>query len=219
MNIPCKKLLLFPFNGNAREAASVVEAVNHHTQKWELLGFVDDDTSKHGQCFGNYRVLGGRDVFSHQNDALTLAVPGRPENFQQRQSIINSLGLMPNQFATLVHPAVTIGINCKVGINTLLMANVVLTANVTIGDHVVILPGTVVAHDTIIEDYCLIGSNVSISGGVTLKSACYIGSGSRIIQEVTVGTRALVGLGSVVIRDINPSTVVAGNPATILRTI
>jgi len=34
---------------------------------------------------------------------------------------------------------------------------------------------------------------------------------------VTIGERAIVGAGSVVTRDVPPDTIVAGNPAKILR--
>jgi len=211
-----KKLLLFPFNGNAREAASVVEAVNEQQPTWQLLGFLDDDTATHGHRLGDHVVLGGRELLHNHRDAFVLAVPGRPDNFRQRAALIDSLGLDPERLATIIHPSVAQGINCTVGRNTLLMANVVLTANVTIGNHVIVLPNTVISHETSIDDYCLVGSNVSLSGGVVVESQCYLGSGARIIQEVRIGSGAMVGLGAVVLRHVLPGAVVAGNPAKTL---
>lgn len=212
-----KKLLLFPFSGNAREAASVVEAINRQQETWHLLGFIDDDPEKHGMYFGDYRVLGGREHLPRNQDAFVLAVPGRPETFRQRQALITSLDVEPERFTSIIHPSASIGIGCTIGSNTLLMANIVLTANVSVGRSVVILPNTVIAHESTLGDYCLVGSNVSISGGVTVGESCYLGSGARIIQEAIIGERSLVGLGAVVINNVASGSVVAGNPARTIR--
>lgn len=212
-----KKILLFPYNGNAREALTSITAINKQYLSWSVLGFIDDDLQKKGLKFGDYRVLGNREKISEYPDALVLAVPGRPDNFFKRVDVIHSLGLSENRFATIIHPSVQKGINCDIGRNVLLMANVVLTAQVKIGSHVVILPNTVVSHDSQIGDYTIIGSNVSISGGVKLEQNCYVGSGSKIIQEVEIGARAMVGLGSVVLKDVPRSSTVAGNPARIIK--
>lgn len=212
-----KKLLIFPFSGNAREAASVMEAINRQQETWQLLGFIDDNPEKQGLRFGDYQVLGGREHLRHQREAFVLAVPGRPETFLQRQALIASLDVEPERFASLIHPSTSIGIDCTVGDNTLLMANIVLTASVSVGRSVVILPNTVIAHDSTLGDYCLVGSNVSISGGVTVGENCYLGSGTRIIQEAIIGDRSLIGLGAVVIDNVASDSVVVGNPARTIR--
>jgi len=206
-------LILFPFNGNTKEAVGVVRAANSASPVWSLMGFVDDDPAKHGLEFDGFPVLGNREEFSRHPEAMVLAAPGRPENFRNRPDIITGLSLAFERFASLVHPGVTCGPQTRIGRNCLVMAGVVLTANVTIGDHVVILPNTVVAHDTRIENYCLIGSGVCLSGSVTVRRGCYLGSGCRVIQEATIGEQALVGLGAVVIADVAPRSVVAGCPA------
>ncbi|MGH9451952.1 MAG: hypothetical protein ACRD11_15690, partial [Terriglobia bacterium] len=46
-----------------------------------------------------------------------------------------------------------------------------------------------------------------------------IGSGAVILCGVTIGEGAIVGAGSVVTKDVPPKTIVAGNPARILREI
>ena len=46
----------------------------------------------------------------------------------------------------------------------------------------------------------------------------WIGAGTFIRPGVTVGNGAVVGMGSVVTRDVAPYTIVAGNPARVIRT-
>lgn len=212
-----KELILFPFNGNAREAVSVVKAINQQNKTWNIIGFIDDNSGFLGKNGCGYRVLGTREKISTYPDAKMLAVPGRPENFHKRDRIIGSLKIDKEHFATLIHPSVQIGVNVNIGYNTLIMAGVVVTANVSVGNHCVILPNTVISHESIIEDNCMIGSNVSISGGVHIKRCSYIGSGTKLIQEITIGEKTLAGLGSVIIKSTEPESVVAGNPARLLR--
>lgn len=208
-----KSLILFPFNGNARESLAVVEAINQKNKEWDVVGFIDDNPDTYKKSFGGVRVIGGRDVLETFNNSYILAVPGRPENFRNRQRIIEGMNIPENRFASLIHPTCAIGPEVSIGKNVLIMAHVTLTAGVTIGDHVVILSGTVIAHEAEVRNFCLIGSNVVISGGVTVEPKCYIGSGSKVIQEITIGTGAMIGMGSVVIRDVLPGSTVAGCPA------
>jgi sugar O-acyltransferase (sialic acid O-acetyltransferase NeuD family) len=204
-------LLLFPFNGNSREALAALPPT------YRLLGFLDDDPARHGQSFGGYSVLGGREELRKHPGAALLAVPGRPETFRQRHQIIAALELPPERWARVIHPTVQIGPECQVGYNTLIMAGVVLTAGVRVGNHCVILPNTVIAHESRLGDFSLVGSNVSISGGVQVDEGCYIGSGAKLIQEIHVGSRALVGLGAVVIDSVAAGSTVVGNPARKIR--
>ncbi|EGD60024.1 isoleucine patch superfamily acetyltransferase [Novosphingobium nitrogenifigens DSM 19370] len=46
---------------------------------------------------------------------------------------------------------------------------------------------------------------------------CFIGARSLIMPGVTVGEGSIVAAGAVVTRDVPPGSIVAGNPATIIR--
>ncbi len=67
----------------------------------------------------------------------------------------------------------------------------------------------VLAHDYVRNVRCttIIGSN------------CFIGVGAIILPGVTIGDGSIVGAGSVVTHDVPPSSLVAGNPAKVLREI
>ena len=52
---------------------------------------------------------------------------------------------------------------------------------------------------------------------VTIGDNVWIGGGVTIIGGVTIGKNAVVAAGSVVIRDVPPDTLVAGNPARVIR--
>jgi len=52
-----------------------------------------------------------------------------------------------------------------------------------------------------------------------VKQGTSIGSGSTILSNVVIGEHAIVGAGSVVTRDVPAHTIVAGNPARVLRPV
>lgn len=208
-----KKIILFPFGGNAREAAVIIQQMNAAHKEWEILGFLDDDKKVWGKDYLGIKVLGGKKVLNQYPDARILAVPGNPSQHLQRKEIIDGLAVEESRFTQVIHPSVIVSPDSKVGYNNLIMANVVVTSQVTIGDHCIILPNTTISHDSVVGNYCCIGSNVSISGGVQIGENSYIGSGSKIREQIQIGANTLVGLGSNVVDDVENKAIVVGNPA------
>ncbi len=52
---------------------------------------------------------------------------------------------------------------------------------------------------------------------VVIEDGVFIGINSIVLPGVTIGKNSVVGAGSVVTKDVPQSTIVAGNPATIIR--
>jgi sugar O-acyltransferase (sialic acid O-acetyltransferase NeuD family) len=201
--------MIFPCNGNAVEALDCLGAA------FRLDAFVDDEPRKQAAgCFG-HRVL-PRAALAEFPSSRVLAVPGSPASFRMRQKIVEDLGVPPDRFARVVHPAARISPLATIGHNVLIMAGVVVTANAVIGNHVCVLPNTVIHHDAVVGDWSLVGANVTLAGHVTVGWNCYLGSGTSVMNGITIGDGALVGLGSNVIRFVPPGTTVAGNPARLL---
>lgn len=61
-------------------------------------------------------------------------------------------------------------------------------------------------------------TNVEIAP-VSIEDKVWIGFGVIVLKGVTIGTGAIVGAGSVVTKDVPAWTVVAGNPARVIREI
>ena len=200
------QLLIFPFNGNGLEALSCLD------KRHELIGFVDDTKEKQGANAFGFRVF-SRVVISKNANTKILAVPGSAASYKERDAIIRSLNIMPERFATVIHPSANVSPLARIGHNVLIMAGVVITANAVIGDHVCILPNTVIHHDAEIGDYTLIGSNVTVAGYTKIGRKCYIGSGSSVINNISIGAGTLVGMATNVIRSFPADSKIIGNPA------
>jgi len=52
---------------------------------------------------------------------------------------------------------------------------------------------------------------------VRIEDDAWIGAGAFVLSGVTVGACAIVAAGAVVTRDVPPYTIVAGNPAVVVR--
>jgi acetyltransferase-like isoleucine patch superfamily enzyme len=57
------------------------------------------------------------------------------------------------------------------------------------------------------------------SAEIRVCKGAWIGANAIILLGVTIGENAVVGAGSIVTMDVKPFTVVAGNPARLIKTI
>jgi len=62
-----------------------------------------------------------------------------------------------------------------------------------------------------------IASNAVVGANVDVGRAVHIGTNATIREKIKIGDFSLVGSGSVVLNDVEPNTIVAGNPAKLLR--
>ena len=116
-----------------------------------------------------------------------------------------------------IQKSARIGQRCKISSHTF------ICEGVTIEDHVFVGHGVVFINDSYPRATTATGDlqtadDWKVESTVVRKGAS-IGSGATILSNVTIGERAIVGAGSVVTRDVPPDTIVAGNPAKILRAI
>ena len=110
-----------------------------------------------------------------------------------------------------------IGKNCKVSSHTFICEGVTIEDNVFIGHNVTFINDLYPRSTT--EDGQLQTENDWVCVPTLIKKGTSIGSSATLLCGITVGENAIIGAGSVVTRDVPSNTVVAGNPARILRKI
>ena len=130
---------------------------------------------------------------------------------------------------------------CEIGDETKVGTFVEIQKGVQVGKRVKISSHTFICEGVKIEDYVFIGHGVMFINDrypraanpdgslqteadwqvvpTLIKRGASIGSNATILCGVTIGEGAIVGAGSVVTRDVAPHTVVAGNPARLLRSL
>lgn len=124
------------------------------------------------------------------------------------RSVIESFSVLNNAVGDLF-----IGDNTRIGIGNTIIGPVTIGSKVNIGQHVLI-SGINHHYKDInlpIADQGIRTSRVDIADNV------WIGANAVILPGIKIGTHAVIGAGAVVTKDVEPYTVVAGNPAHIIK--
>src|SRR5437667_3195209 len=130
---------------------------------------------------------------------------------------------------------------CSIGDGSRIGTFVEIQKNAKVGKRCKISNHAFICEGITIEDECFIGHHVVFINDrypaaanpdgspqseadwtvvpTHVERRASIGSGAVILCGVRIGEGALVGAGSVVTKDVAPFTVVAGNPARVVRTM
>lgn len=130
---------------------------------------------------------------------------------------------------------------CEIGDETKIGAFVEIQKKASVGRRCKISSHTFICEGVSIEDFVFIGHGVTFINDsyprattpegdlqteadweverTLVKKGASIGSGATILSGLVIGEGAIVGAGAVVTKSVPPNTIVAGNPARVLRMV
>ena len=130
---------------------------------------------------------------------------------------------------------------CEIGDEVKIGAFVEIQKGARVGHRCKISSHTFICEGVTLEEEVFIGHNVTFTNDLypratnaqgdlqteadwhcvptLVKRGASIGSAATLLCGITIGEGAMIGAGSVVTKDVAPYTVVAGNPARVMRTL
>lgn len=123
-------------------------------------------------------------------------------------SVVESYSVLNNAVGDIF-----IGSNSRIGMSNTIIGPVSIGNNVNLAQNVVL--------SGLNHNYEDIEKNIDVQGVsknlIKIENNVWIGANVVILAGITIGTHSCVGAGSVVTKNIPPYTVVAGNPARIIK--
>jgi acetyltransferase-like isoleucine patch superfamily enzyme len=118
--------------------------------------------------------------------------------------------------ATRYHPRLAIGDNVSIGSSffTACIDEIVIERDVLLSDRVFVSDHIHGYRETTVP---IIRQRLVPRGRVRIREGAFVGVNAVIMPGVTIGRNAVVGASSVVTHDVPDFSVVAGNPARIIR--
>ena len=209
-----KDLVVYGAGGMGREL--MWQLNDPVSEKFNILGFIDDDPEKLGEIINGFPVVGDTKWLLERKSEICVAVAlGNPVT---RRKVVELLKSNINiSFPNIIAPDVKISEFVRLGEGCIICYANIITVNIEIGDFFLLNRCCTIGHDCVIGDFVTLNPMVSVSGNVTIEDCVDIGTGANVIQGKNIGSNSVIGAGAVVIRDIPSDSTSVGVPATPIK--
>jgi acetyltransferase-like isoleucine patch superfamily enzyme len=112
-------------------------------------------------------------------------------------------------------PEVTIGDRVGIGFNCFFLSKCQIGSNILIGSNCHFVNRFDHRYD--IVGKTMWDSGRGVAGNVIVKDDVWIGESATILAPVVIGRGSIVAAGSIVTSDVLPYSIVAGNPARLIK--
>jgi sugar O-acyltransferase (sialic acid O-acetyltransferase NeuD family) len=204
-------IVIYATGGLGLDVYHLLLDINQASKRWNLLGFLDDDPSKHGRELYGLPTLGGMEQVDRLPSSVHYSLAVGPP--QAREQLTRRMRLPMDRYPALIHPTCSIGASTRLGHGVVLLPYVVSTANALVGDMGVVMPHCTLSHDCQVDDFCTLGCGVALGGHVRVKRGAFVGMNATVREGLQIGSEAVVGMGAVVTRDVPDGEVWVGVPA------
>jgi sugar O-acyltransferase (sialic acid O-acetyltransferase NeuD family) len=202
-----KKVIVVGAGGHGAEINDYIAYNNQFSdnEKYEVVGFLDDDPSNYENYMLSAPLLGG--IKDHQvvrDCYYVIAIA----NLDHRKRIVKQLLDQGASFVRLVHNSAYVSASSSIGEGAIIGPNANIGPNVSIGGYTLINSRCSLGHDTKVGEFNFISPNVCLSGFTEVGNENLFGINSATIPNISVGSNNKIMAGMVLHKNVHDEEVV-----------
>lgn len=182
---------------------------------YEVLGFLDDDSLKHGLTMYGHTVLGPVSMIDQYIQKTPLSVVIGIADPKVRKEIVRSLFGKNIRFPNLIAKNAWISNAVKLGQGSIIYPGVSINYECRLADFIIVNMNCAIEHNTAIASFTTLAHGVNLGGFTSIGECVRIYSGACTRHGTTIGEHALVEGQSMVDKNVPAMTKVNGIPAAI----
>lgn len=172
----------------------LINSIIKKNNKYNFIGFIEDDKKKSSKVFGRYKVIGTWKILSNKKYYVFNSVC---KNYKVRNLAHKKLNSYGAKFINLIDPTIDTNFT-KLGNGIAIFKNVFLGTNTEIGSQSIVHSFSSIGHDVKIGKNCFVGPGAKILGGVTIENDVLIGANAVCLPNSIIKSRSIIGAGSIV---------------------
>jgi sugar O-acyltransferase (sialic acid O-acetyltransferase NeuD family) len=180
---------------------------------YHLMGFLDDDSDKHGKLVAGYKVLGNIELLNDfpPGTAVVVCVASP----MVRKKIVERIQSKDYHFPNFIASHAWISNAVTLGKGVIIYPGVAVNYESMIGDFVIINMNCGIGHNTTLTDYCTLAPGVNTAGFTYLEECVDAGIGACTRQNVRIGKNSVVSGEAMVLTDVPENSLAIGIPAVV----
>jgi sugar O-acyltransferase (sialic acid O-acetyltransferase NeuD family) len=186
------------------------------SQQFNILGFVDDDSSKIGKEFYGYPVIGDiNSLLSISRDTAVVIGIASPK---AKKKIFEKLAEEGFTFPAFVANNAWLSNKVTVGMGAIIYPGVSINYETKVGDFVIMNMNCAIGHNCEIAAYCALAPGVNLAGFTRVEEAVDLGIGVSTRQNILVGHDAIIGGQTMLVKNVLPGATIVGVPGAQIET-
>ncbi len=210
-----KDIIIYGAGSVGKLTEQIISDINKDKKQFNILGFLDDDKSKHNASVFDYKIFGDIEWLKTNNKVNVVfgfSSPSQKLNLIERLKEINH-----TKFVQLIHPKAWVSKRVEIGKGSIIYPGTHIDVDVKIGDFVLLNKLCSIGHDSILKNYSTISPGVNIGGFNYIEEGVDFGINACSIQNIKIGKWSTIGAGSVIIKNVEDRAVIVGNPGKVIK--
>ncbi len=178
--------------------------------KYNLLGFVDDDATKIGKDYYGYPVIGNIDYVLSQSPGMALVIGIASPKV--KRIIYQKLEGKGFSFPSFVSSKAWVSNKVSVAQGAIIYPGVSINYETTVEDFVIMNMNCAVGHNCHLSKFSALAPGVNLAGFTIVEEGVDLGIGVSTRQNIIIGKDAVIGGQSMLVKNVPPGSRIAGVP-------